>query len=75
MHTHTIVEIMVVAFSNRLNHIFISGMVYPCFSFKRLELYRMEDILFTNDIYMDLFLMKNLSGINIITIILNVINV
>ena len=59
MHTHTIVKIMVVAFSNRLNHIFISGMVDPCFSFKRLKLYWMQDILFTNDIHMDLFLVLN----------------
>ena len=29
MHTHSIVEVMVVAFLNQLNHIFISGMFHP----------------------------------------------
>ena len=38
MHTHIIVEIMVVAFLNRLNQIFISGMPYPSLSYQRLKL-------------------------------------
>ena len=44
---------MVVAFLNRLNHIFISGMLNPCFSYQRLKLPWMHDILFNNDIYID----------------------
>ena len=53
MHTHIIVEIMVVAFLNRLNQIFISGMPYPSLSYQRLKLLWMQDILFSSDIYGD----------------------